>query len=983
MNKTREETARRALALAGMVVWCLPVVAQSGDHRQHWFSGPVAASQEVETTAVTALAASPQLFDVVVSLHSNPMGDDDGSTQGVDPNSADQDVFERIFQHFADAVYESTEGIHKIRKVRIFRESKKHDTADIIWEATGHPHARLNGIVASGLHIFMYDDFNGHDLLADGIGAGYTTAHEWGHYAYGVKDEYFKENGDIAVEPSIMNSQWNARNSGALTDSRWLNFSIKFQSDPPGDFQNTKKTDQHREYKASDWEVLSRKPTFGERLDAAFSTKRLRVFYPELEDVAPSGANVPMFPDLPGSSRSDLEIIWMKENLVYEIVIDRSGSMGGTKIANARTAAKLLVDLAQEGTTKIGVISFSSSLSTVIRITDITDQASKDAIKSAIDSISAGGGTRIGAAAQEALDQLNALGTTGDSKVVFLLSDGISVDDALAPIPGYVAAQIPIFTFSYGSGADTTTLGEMASQTKGKLFISPVSLAEVSAAFQDANAVASSTTGVGSGSGSVEPGNPSTSPFTVDSTMGRILLSVVYPGGPSDASFLLRGPDGSEILPNSVQSSGGETLVFFSVDNPLVGEWVLEGSTAAAVIDFDFQASAVPNGATYTLIADSLSSNIVMYPEPIVIEATLSKERPIRGATVSAEVTAPDGTLSGLPLRDDGASPDLVDGDGVYAAVLDYNQSGVYEIVVRASAGSGQALLTSTDLELSAFIDGSLVPPDPDQPIDEAFERFQRFQITTEGVVADDHGNTPGLATLMNGANEDLVPGRIEIGGDVDFFELQVPADVNEIAVRVSHVALGMDPQLTVIGEDGVSVLATGNLDDSAAQGGHVAVFVPVVPGQTLFAEVAHRVGGTGIYQVSAGPVISADLEAVINVKVDIKPGSDKNSVKPGSNGVIPVAVLTTQVANGEEVDFDASTVDDQTAIFGPSGASIAHRNGHLEDVDGDGDLDLMLHFRTNETGITCETEEGRISGETLDGQMFTGADSIDVKGCP
>jgi len=75
----------------------------------------------------------------------------------------------------------------------------------------------------------------------------------------------------------------------------------------------------------------------------------------------------------------------------------------------------------------------------------------------------------------------------------------------------------------------------------------------------------------------------------------------------------------------------------------------------------------------------------------------------------------------------------------------------------------------------------------------------------------------------------------------------------------------------------------------------------------------------------------------VVTVGIDIKPGSDPNSINPKSKGVIPVAILTDQ-------NFDAATIDVSTVVFGPAGAQPKH-NGHIEDVDGDGDNDLMLHF--------------------------------------
>ena len=112
----------------------------------------------------------------------------------------------------------------------------------------------------------------------------------------------------------------------------------------------------------------------------------------------------------------------------------------------------------------------------------------------------------------------------------------------------------------------------------------------------------------------------------------------------------------------------------------------------------------------------------------------------------------------------------------------------------------------------------------------------------------------------------------------------------------------------------------------------------------------------------------------VITVDIDIKPDDVPNSINPKSKGVIPVAVLTDQ-------NFDATTVDVSTVVFGPAGAPPVH-NGHIEDVDGDGDDDLMLHFNTQDTDIQCGDTEATLSGKTLGGEAIEGSDSINTVGC-
>jgi hypothetical protein len=113
----------------------------------------------------------------------------------------------------------------------------------------------------------------------------------------------------------------------------------------------------------------------------------------------------------------------------------------------------------------------------------------------------------------------------------------------------------------------------------------------------------------------------------------------------------------------------------------------------------------------------------------------------------------------------------------------------------------------------------------------------------------------------------------------------------------------------------------------------------------------------------------------ILQVGIDIKPGSYPNSINLKSKGVIPVAILTTDV-------LDTTTVDPLSVEFGPNGATGSHGTGHIEDIDGDGAQDLVLHFKTEDVGITCGDTSATPTGETVSKQAVEGSDSISTTGC-
>jgi hypothetical protein len=151
--------------------------------------------------------------------------------------------------------------------------------------------------------------------------------------------------------------------------------------------------------------------------------------------------------------------------------------------------------------------------------------------------------------------------------------------------------------------------------------------------------------------------------------------------------------------------------------------------------------------------------------------------------------------------------------------------------------------------------------------------------------------------------------------------------------------------------------------------------------GMTFTGDMAHMQVFYGLYGYGAthtvvfeditveGHLAEPPMAPCLERPIDIKPGSYPNSINLGSKGVVPVAILTTE-------DFDASTVDPATVEF--ADASPLHWT--TEDVDGDGDVDLLFHFKTQELDdLNEDSTEAFLTGYTQAGEFIWGVDTVNI----
>jgi hypothetical protein len=116
---------------------------------------------------------------------------------------------------------------------------------------------------------------------------------------------------------------------------------------------------------------------------------------------------------------------------------------------------------------------------------------------------------------------------------------------------------------------------------------------------------------------------------------------------------------------------------------------------------------------------------------------------------------------------------------------------------------------------------------------------------------------------------------------------------------------------------------------------------------------------------------------SIIEVAVDIKPGSDPNSINLSSAGNIPAAILS-------EPGFDApSQADPDSLRLAGAGVNLIGKSGRFqcsgEDVNADGLVDLVCHFDTSQFVIEAGQSIAVLEGKTFGGSLIRGEDSISI----
>jgi len=122
--------------------------------------------------------------------------------------------------------------------------------------------------------------------------------------------------------------------------------------------------------------------------------------------------------------------------------------------------------------------------------------------------------------------------------------------------------------------------------------------------------------------------------------------------------------------------------------------------------------------------------------------------------------------------------------------------------------------------------------------------------------------------------------------------------------------------------------------------------------------------------------MIQNHADGFYECSIDIKPGSDPNSINLGEQGNLPVAILGS-------FDLDVAQINPDSIMLGSAGLATRGKKEKLafacDDVNNDGYTDLVAHFLVQELGLAESNTSLTLIAELFNGLGIIGIDSVRV----
>ncbi|MGB4848203.1 MAG: VWA domain-containing protein [Saprospiraceae bacterium] len=645
------------------------------------------------------------------------------------PAAADITNLENALRAANTIICDATDGQARFGTIRITAGAAGEDEADIWVFAENGRSAVSFFFNGSG-----FGNLGSHITLFQGGIDGGVIAHELGHLAFGLGDEYDEQcrwGGPCGIGPCFdagINGQNNSlmQQSGIDQTELCVNTNHDLLSgnnitcpgarcamptactDPNCSAQWNTTTNR---FEMTQQEMIHPGLSCWETLDQNYPSN----FNPPAglpQALAPAGCGAPTF--IVEDAGSD----------IIMLIVDRSGSMSErvnptdaasqTRLQFAQAAARAFVDLRTGDGSWLGLVSFDDVATLERNMDPVANAAEATTMKNKIDALTPRNLTSIGDAmlACQFPFQAAALAAPARSRTAFLLSDGQNTagSDPRAADDVLRSQGVRIYTIPVGDAADRDLLSDIASTGGGTMFeagngieLPPIyfEMASISKGYA-LNLKRTPMTVIGKKRGNNDSNipieiAPGISASEIDSVVFNVeafapRLNVMMSTRQSDVNhwaplFRLRGPGGEVFTNTDVQVVTKDPYyILIRIPTPSAGRWVLETTSGNGLNQLSYAIAQTEN-PNPDLFAD-VRPRINVSATPATITANCSWAADLdQGTTYSGQVKRPDGSIVPVTFTKD------IHTRSVSAPFNGFNYRGIYEVQVHVNVSSSAQLL--------------------------------------------------------------------------------------------------------------------------------------------------------------------------------------------------------------------------------------------------------------------------------------------------
>ncbi|XP_052433056.1 calcium-activated chloride channel regulator 1 [Carassius gibelio] len=471
------------------------------------------------------------------------------------------------------------------------------------------------------------------------------------------------------------------------------------------------------------------------------------------------------------------KLVQRKQRVVC-LILDVSGSMGGSRILQLQQAATHFLRNIIEDQASVGIVQFSTKASTLRNLTTIDSDTTRENLIKLLPKLAAGS-TNMCLGLSQGLQVLREDNGDALGDEIIFLTDGQATDRIADCVPSAIQSGAIIHTLAFGNSA-SYVLTEMANKTGGKFLSSNDDT--TSNQLMDAFASITLSTGdytnepVQLESIGARTSNWFNGTVSVDQTVGnKTSFVIIY--GISSPSIYIQSPSGLIYTQTNMSHDGSLKTVFLKVPGTAEhGDWKFSIQTAVLqALTLTVTSQAAQADVPPIIVKTHMNQQFSDGTKPMIVFAEVSQNyRPVINAEVSATLESETGSPQTLQLLDNGAGADAIKDDGIYSRYYINMVNGRSRLKVRVKNQDGQtrfAVLYVPGCVLNGVL--PLHPPKP--PVSDEPLEVVNFTRTSTGESFE--------VTLSGTAPQNFPPNRIT----------DLSAEIQEDTVLLSWTAPGED----------------------------------------------------------------------------------------------------------------------------------------------------------------------------------------------